>query len=134
MAITKQYTRHMLDSGYRESVQALTQASTATTILNYGVTTITSAGSGTAGDHGFKLQAPQKGLRKTIVADLNSTRTVSVFNASTACTFFGSTNNAVTFSTGTGLKWVNLVGVSTASWAITGVSTGATLSASTVGA
>lgn len=130
--VVKLYNRTVADGGFADEVQALTQASTGTSIARHGVTTITSAGSGTAGDHGFVLKSPEKGLRKTIVADLNSTRTVSVFNQSTAHTFFGSTNNALTFSTGLGLKWVNLVGVSTSQWAVTSVSTGVTLSASTV--
>lgn len=134
MGITKQYTRHMLDSGYTESVQALTQASTGTRVKNYGVTTITSAGSGTAGIHGFFLNAPKKGLRKSIVVDLNSTRQVAVYNASTAVTFFGSTNNAVTFSTGVGVKWLELVGTSATVWAVASQSTGVTLSGSTIGA
>ena len=128
MAITKQYTRHMLDAGYKEPVQVLTQASTGTTITNYGVTTIASAASGSTGIHGFKLQSPHKGLRKTIVVDLNSTREVRILPQSTAVTFFGANNDTVTFSTGTGLRWLELVGTSDTQWAVTNASTGATFS------
>jgi hypothetical protein len=133
MGMTKNYTRHMLDAGYKETIQALTQASTGTLVTNHGVTTITSAGSGTAGVHRFLLQEPQKGLRKTVIADLNSTREVAIHNNSTASVFFGSTFNAATFSTGTGIKWIDFVGISNTQWALAGRSTGVTLSASTIG-
>lgn len=130
--VVKLHNRTVADGGFADEVQALTQASTGTAIARHGVTTITSAGSGTAGNHGFILKSPEKGLRKTIVADLNSTRTVTIYNQSTAHTFFGSTANSLAFSTGTGLKWVNLVGTSTSVWAVTSASTGVTIAASTV--
>ena len=130
--VTKRYTRHVMAGGLADVVQTLTSTSTGTAVQSHGVTTIASANAGTAGNHGFILEAPEKGLRKTIVADLNSTRTVTIYNESTAHTFFGSTSNSVAFTTGTGLKWVNLVGVSTSVWAVTSASTGVTIAASTV--
>lgn len=131
---SKQRQREAFSGGIAVAVQALTQASTATRVTNHGITTITSAGSGTAGDHGFILQAPFTGITKAIVVDPNSTRTVSVYNQSTGITFFGSTANALTFSTGSGHRKVTLVGLSATSWAITAQSTGVTLVASTVSA
>lgn len=124
--VVKLYNRTVADGGFADEVQALTSTSTGTAIARHGVTTIASANAGTAGDHGFTLKGPEKGLRKTIVVDVNSTRTVTINNDSTADKFFGSTHSSLTFSTGLGKKWVNLVGTSTSGWAITSASTGVT--------
>ena len=133
MGFSKQRQREIFTAGAGVGVQALTQASTATQVVNHGVTTITSAGSGTAANHGFILQSPVKGIPKTLLVDCNSTRTVTVYAESTATTFFGSTTNSVVFSTGTGLRHLDLVGLSTSQWGITSQSsTGLTLVGSTV--
>lgn len=134
MAVKKEYVRTIGRAGWGEFIQALTQATTATRVNNYGVTTITSAGSGTTVEHAFLMNAPTKGVRKAILVDPNSTRTVGVYNASTAVTYFGSTANALAFSTGAGTREVNLIGLSTSQWAVVSKSTGVTLVASTIGA
>jgi hypothetical protein len=135
MGIKKSYQREMHDAGRLDKIQALTQASTGTRVKNFGVTSITSAGSGTAATHGFIMDNPTGGgLRKTLVVDPNSTREVAVYNASTAVTFFGSTGNALVFSTGAGTKQVELVSLSATQWAFTARSTGVTVSATTIGA
>lgn len=132
MAIKKEYQRKVHDAGRSDKLQSLTQASTATRVSNYGVTSITSAGSGTAAIHGFIMDAPVQGLRKTLLADPNSTRQVAVYNVSTGITFFGSTANALLFSTGTGYRSVELVGISATQWGVTAQTTGVTLIASTI--
>ena len=68
----------MFSAGTMVPIQALTQASTGTTVTNYGVTTFTSAGSGTAATHGFTMQNPIKGVEKALLVDPNSTREVKV--------------------------------------------------------
>jgi hypothetical protein len=134
MAIVKTYNQQVDAYGGSDVVQTLTQASTATRVNRHGTTVITSAGSGTVGTHGFVMDTPSVGIRKTIIVDPNSTRTVTVFNASTADTFLSSTGNSLVFSTGAGVKAVTLVGISTAQWAIVSQTTGVTPTASTVSA
>jgi hypothetical protein len=126
--VVKQYTRVINDAGRMDKVQTITQASTVTRVLNYGVTVLTNS----SANNTFVLDSPVAGLRKDILVDPNSTGEVSVVNRSTATIFFGSTTNSVVFSTGTGVKLLNLVGLSSASWGIVGRSTGLTFAASTV--
>lgn len=126
MGVKKEYLRTVDDAGNIEAVQALTAASTATPVKSYGVTQITSTAGGTAGTHGYTMQAPRKGLQKTLVVDVGSTREVAVALGGTV---YGTANNTATFSTGAG-RWRNLslVGLSTGSWAVTGASTGVVFS------
>lgn len=111
-----------------EEIQALTGASTATTINNYGITTIVvTTGQSTAANIVFTIANPTKGRRKTILADLNSTKEVSVRTVSSAAgsNFFGTTKNSFTFSTGSTYapSSVELLGLSTAQWAILDIRT-----------
>lgn len=132
MAIQKQMLRSADVRGRMDKVQALTGASTATEVTNYGVTSIASTAGGTAGNHGFSMAAPRAGLRKTLVVDVGSTRTVSVGLGPTTSVghVFGTTNRTATFSTGAGrYRFLDLVGLSTSQWAVVGSSTGVTLSA-----
>jgi hypothetical protein len=80
----------------------------------------------------FIMQAPRKGVRKTLIADPNSTGDIVVAQASTSVFWFGSTSNIATFSTGAGVKVMDLVGMSATEWAIVSRTTGVTLAASTV--
>jgi hypothetical protein len=111
--------------GAAEHVQALTGASTATAVLPYGISTITvTTGEGTAANLVYTLTAPeQKGLRKVIVADLNSTKEVSVRTPSSGDTFYGSTKNSIAWSTGsTALPgYIELVAVSSQQWAVASI-------------
>lgn len=113
-------------AGVRERVQTITvsgaasAAGIATVIKPYGVTVITTTGTG--GPHRIMLARPLGGgFRKTVVVKLNSTNDVIVVNQSTADKFFGSTVNSVLFSTAAGAKGqghLELVSVSTAAWAL----------------
>jgi len=113
-------------AGIMEKVQtisvsgAASAAGIATTIKPYGVTVITTTGTGAS--HRIMLERPPRaGIRKTIVLKLNSTNDVIVVNKSTADKFFGSTVNSALFSTGAGAKGqgnLELVSVSTAAWAL----------------
>lgn len=108
--------------------QALTTASTGTTITNDGVTTIAT----TAGSKVFKLAKPdRKGQVKRIVAVLATTGDAVVLaGPSTAYTFSGSTLGKITFSTGAGrYRSVELIGASTSAWILGARSTGVTPSA-----
>lgn len=130
MAIVKTYNQQVDAYGGSDVVQALTEASTGTAVNRHGVTTITSAGSGTAADHGFSLQSPVQGIRKTLFVDPNSTRTVTVNLNSSSVSFLGESTGAdsLVFSTGSGTRSVDLVGLSTSQWAIVGRTTGVTVS------
>jgi hypothetical protein len=128
MAITKEYQRRAFTAGQMGKVQSLTNASTAVRVTNYGVTSISSTAGGTAAVHAYQMDAPTKGLRKTLVVNAGSTRTVSVDNASTAVTFFGSTEDGISFSTGAGkYRSIELVGLSATQWAVVAQTTGVTL-------
>lgn len=129
MAIVKTYNQQVDAYGGSDVVQALT--STGATVNRHGTTTIAASGSGT---QSFAIQEPVKGVRKTIIVDPNSTADVRVVNQTTGITFFGSTHNIVTFSTGTGVKVLQLIGLSTTSWGIVSRTTGVTTAASTVSA
>lgn len=129
MAIVKTYNQQVDAYGGSDVVQAL--SSTGTTVKRHGTTTITASGTGTAQ---YAIEHPVAGVHKTVVVDLNSTQDVVLVNQTTAITFFGSTHNIVTFSTGTGVKALSLVGVSTSAWAIVARTTGVTTSGSTLSA
>lgn len=118
-------------------VQSLTQATTSTDITNKGVTFIVSGS--TAGGNVFSLAPPRvKGATKTIVVDVNTTDAVDVVTAaaegsSAAGFFFGTTGQALRFSTGAvAPKRAMLVGQSTSTWAVTYLSTGVTIIGTTV--
>lgn len=129
MSIVKTYNQQVDAYGGADIVQALT--STGAVINRHGTTTIAASG---AGSQTFVIQSPTAGIRKNIVVDTNSTADVRVINQTTAITFYGSTHNIVTFSTGTGVKALSLVGVSNTSWAIVSRTTGITTAASTLSA
>jgi hypothetical protein len=131
MGVTKPYTPRAITNGSIERIQALTGGSTATRIQNYGVTTITSTAGGSTAEHAFVLKKPVKGLRKTLLVDPNSTREVLVVADSTTHTLFGSTGNALRFSTGAGTKRAELIGLSATQWALLHASTGVTVVGST---
>lgn len=117
-------------AGVRENVQTLTHADTATALTAYGVTFITSTS--TSGTNVFTLPAPKAGYRKTIVVDVNTTDAVDVVPASSVTFLFGSTANGLRFSTGAVTpKRAELVGKTTAVWAVLQLSTGVTVLAST---
>lgn len=113
-------------AGLRESVQTITAsgaasaAGIATTIKPFGVTFISTTGTG--GPHRIMLQRPKGGgIHKTIVVKMNSSADVVVVNQTTADKWWGSTINSALFSSTT-LKGqgqaLRLVSVSTSQWAL----------------
>lgn len=133
-AIDKRWLRTLNKAGSIETVQTITN-STATQITNYGVTVLTSTlGSTGTTVKNWIMARPVKGINKSIMVDPNSTGVVQIVNYSTTVTYFGTTGNALTFSTGAGTKKVHLVGLSSAVWGITAQSTGVTVAATTVSA
>ncbi len=129
MGVVKQYLTEVQTGGRRENLQALVD-STATAIKNYGVTTISNSSDV---DQTYLVGlAPQTGLRKTILGQMDSTGVLIVGQASSAITFYGSTNNLITLTTGAGVKAIDLFGLSATSWGIISPTSGLTFSASTV--
>lgn len=129
MAIQKRYLREADRAGRVDRVQALTAASTATQVFEYGVTQITSTGGGTAATHGYKMARPSAGLRKTIVVKCDSTREVKVQLAPSTdgAVLFGTTYNNLVFSTGAGKRrGIELVGLSSSLWGLVSMTTGVT--------
>ena len=104
-----------------DEVQSLTGASTGTQVTNYGVTYIISTGSGGAGTKVFTMAAPTKGLRKSLVVRVASTKSVSVRTPTSDAVFFaGTTKNTIQWATGStyASPTVSLIGLSTVLWAI----------------
>lgn len=103
-------------------------------ILGYGITTLTITGTSgttagsTANDLVFKLNSPIKaGVQKDIfiTGSSASTKVVSIRTATSTHVFFGSTKNAIAFTTtinnlGHGFN-VRLRGLSTTQWALAGL-------------
>ena len=110
-------------------VQTLTGASTGTAITKDGFTFITvTTGEGTAANLTYTMDSPvYAGIRKTIIADLNSTKEVTIRTASSAGTFYGTTKNSITFATASTkpATVAELVSYSSVRWAV--VSLGAPL-------
>lgn len=113
-------------AGIREKVQTITAsgaasaAGIATTINPYGITLISTTGTG--GPHRVMLKRPAgAGIRKTVVVKMNSSADVVVVNQTTSDKFWGSTVNSALFSSTT-LKGqgqaLELIGVSTSQWAL----------------
>lgn len=96
-------------------------ASTASNIPNYGVTTVTPA----TASVNYNLADPFPGRRKTLAVTVASSGARTVTVATTGVTFDGA-NNKITFST-LAIQTVDLVGISTARWNITGVWPGSTV-------
>ena len=129
MGVIKQYMTEVQSGGRRENLQSLID-STATALKNYGVTSVTNSSDV---DQTYLVgSAPQTGLRLTILGNMDSTGILIIGQASSAITFYGSTNNLITLTTGAGVKVMDLVGLSATSWGIISETTGITLSASTV--
>lgn len=129
MGVFKPDKRSLATPGEIQDVQVLRLGSTATRITPTGVTFINSTG----GDKTFSFsQKPRKGATKTLICDINSTGEVTVTQKSTTVTLQGTTNGTIKFTT-TGsaaiAKRLQLIGLSTASWAVIQQSTAITLSA-----
>jgi hypothetical protein len=113
----------LFTAGICDEIQSLTGASTATAITNHGVTKITIASgteSATVAQLVYQLAAPIAGVHKYIVADVNTTKTVQIRTNSSVCTFFGSTKNALAYSTviSDPPLPIHLIGGSTAQWIV----------------
>lgn len=130
MGIQKRYLREVDTAGSYSKLQTLTSTDTATEINPYGVTLITSAS--TDSTNAFDLgDITVAGVHKYIAVTLGTTDAVVINTNSTTTTFWGSTNNTATASTGAGEKALALVAATTSSWAVVGQTTGWTFSAST---
>lgn len=110
--------------GVREKLQTLTGASTGTTISNEGVTRITVAAgseSVTAATYVYTLESPVlTGTHKWIICDNNSTRLIQVRTPTSTEVIYGTTKNAVQWSTGSTAPapYVELLSLSTTQWAV----------------
>lgn len=118
----------MFRTGARVPVQALTAASTGTRITSYGATSITHS---TAGDKAFKLAAPVTGVEKHIFIRSASTAVITIRANTTAVTFFPTTANLITCTSGAKVS-LHLIGLSATSWGIQARSTGVALAGSTL--
>lgn len=127
-AIEKTYLRQVFKGGMAHAVQALTAASTATPIVNYGVTTITHS---SAGDKAYELSLPTAGIEKHIFVRSASTAVITIRSASTAVVFFPTTSNLITCTSGAKVS-LQLIGLSATQWAIQARSTGVALAGSTL--
>ena len=128
MAIEKKYLRQHFNAAPSVPVQALTAASTGTQITNFGATTITHS---SGGDKAYKLARPLAGVTKHIFVRSASTAVVTIRNASTAVTFYPTTSNLITCTSGAKVSLL-MIGLSTSSWGIQARSTGVALSGSTL--
>lgn len=112
-------------SGIAESVQSLTGKSTGTEITNYGITKIICASgteSATAARWVYKIANPVPGIHKWIVVQADTTETVQVRTKTSTHVFFGSTFNALEWSTNgastMGPPVAHLIGISTSQWLV----------------
>ena len=120
-------SRPVLSPGLASAPQSLTSASTGTLINARGVTIIKTTATG---DKVFRIAKVNAGDFKEIACDISSTATASVRAASTAQTFYGTTQDTLTFSTAgsAGIaKFVRLYARTSTSWVVLGRSTGITL-------
>lgn len=118
MGIVKEYSRPVADAGRIDKV--VTHATTGA-LDNYGVSLITADGGV------FTLGSPRAGLRKTILIENTTAQTtLNINNASTATVFQNSTEDGIVASTASAgtLRYIDLVGLSTAKWGVTSMSTG----------
>lgn len=106
-------------SGVAEATAA---GSTATTLPNYGLSTITIASS-SAGTKGFALAAPATGVRKHV-----SCATASTGGVSTVTLASGTYDGTTTIATFSSQGELDLIGTSTARYSIVAKSTSITLS------
>ncbi len=128
MGIVKEYSRPVADAGRIDRVQTLIETDFATNVLNYGVTTLLNT---TDDSPFFVIDLPVQGVRKSVLADMDSTGIVTLISPTTLITFFGSTANAIVFTTGATPKSVELVGISATQWGVVSQSTGVSLAGST---
>lgn len=117
-----------LNNAGSKLAESVATGSSAATLVNYGVSSIT--GTSTAALT-LTLAAPLVGIRKVLACqEANSTQTVTIFTGSSATTILGtSAANNIVFST-KGI--VELIGVTTAQWALLSEGGGYAISASTV--
>jgi hypothetical protein len=108
-----------------DPIQALTGASTGTQVTNYGITKIVNASateSGTGARLVYTIANPVAGVRKTLIVQADTTRTIQVRTATSLLTFMGSTFNALEWSTGgastMGPPVAELIGITSAQWAV----------------
>lgn len=108
-----------------DHVQSLTGKSTGTEINNYGITKIIAVSgteSATAARWIYTLAAPETGVEKILLVQADTTETIQVRTGTSLLTFFGSTFNALEWSTNgastMGPPIARLVGVSTDQWAV----------------
>jgi hypothetical protein len=113
------------DTYLPEHLQSLTGKDTGTPLVGFGVSAITIASGTESGsaDFVFKLAPPVcPGIFKTVVVSgaSASDKTISVRTAATAQCFFGSTHNAVSWTTTVNnpSDALLLVGVSSETWAV----------------
>lgn len=127
MGYQKRQQREVDVAGSYSKLQSLTSTSTGTEVINFGVTTIDSGS--TVGTNAYAMADPKSGGQHKYFAVTVGTTEAPVVTVSTGVNFFGSTGSTLTFSTGTGEKWLQLVATGATEWAIVAQSTGVTISA-----
>jgi len=125
MGYRKVDRRPVLRSGERvQPIQALTGASTATRVKNYGITTIiVTTGEGSSTSCVYTMDNPVPGVKKTLLVQTNkgsSTKVVTVKTPSSLSTILGTTKNAVSWAVSSTYAAiaVELLGITTAQWAV----------------
>lgn len=88
--------------------------STATTLKAPGVYTITST---LSADKTWQLGDPSENAQVTVFVATNSTKVPVIQTNSSAQTFFGSTTDRLTLTTGQGCVRAEFIGLSTSVWA-----------------
>jgi hypothetical protein len=118
MGFIKNFSRVVADAG---RIDALESLATTGAVRNYGVSVITADGGV------FSLADPVGGLRKSILIENTTAQTtMNINNASTATEFQNSTEDGIVASTASAgtLRYIDLVGLSTAKWGVVSMSTG----------
>lgn len=128
---TEKIRRPVLTPGTR-AIMSVTNVTSTATIMNAPGTYAIPAPSG---DKTFRLGAPKRGSEVVVFLDTNSTKVIIVQTNSSATTFFGSTNDQLTCSTGKGGLTAVFVGLSTSQWALrTSATAGSTVAVASVAA
>lgn len=138
MASEKKFRQQFNRFGSRDNVQELSASGASalqtTNVLRYGVTVLTSAGTGAG--HTWTIDEPVKGVRKTIVVHGpgGSTLPAIIQTNSSAVTVGETTGNQITVSTAadTDGTVIDLIGLSTVAWVLgSNLQTGVTVAAAT---
>ncbi len=121
MAIVKEYSRPVADAGRIDILETAT-TSTGVILSNFGVSRITQSGAAKT----FQIADPVLGLRKTVLIDSSTAATALATVGAGTFLASGGSGGTLTSSSGAAgtLKSVNLIGLSSANWAVVSETTG----------